>query len=50
MTDKGKSKVTYNIDSAQWSDRMRKCLIDICLEQVKSGGRPGYNLAQKHGR
>ena len=47
MTDKGKSKVTDDVDRAQWSDGMRKCLIDICLEQVKSGGRLGIQFSPK---
>ena len=47
MTDKGKAKVTDDINRAQWSDGMRKCLIDICLKQVKSRGRPGMQFSSK---
>ena len=47
MSDKGKSKETDDIDRAHWSDSMRKCLIDICLEQVKAGGRPGVQFSSK---
>ena len=47
MSDKGKSKETDDIDRAQWSDGMRKCLIDICLEQVRAGGRPGVQFSSK---
>ena len=47
MTDKGKAKVTDDIDCAQWFDGMRKRLIDICLEQIKSGGRPGIQFSSK---
>ncbi|KAK1260386.1 hypothetical protein QJS04_geneDACA023789 [Acorus gramineus] len=29
---------------AAWSPEMKKLFIDLCLEQVKLGGRPGSNL------
>ncbi|KAK1295630.1 hypothetical protein QJS10_CPA03g00795 [Acorus calamus] len=29
---------------ASWSPEMKKLFIDLCLEQVKLGGRPGSNL------
>ncbi|KAK1323648.1 hypothetical protein QJS10_CPA02g00935 [Acorus calamus] len=29
---------------AAWSSEMKKIFIDLCLEQVKVGGRPGANL------
>ena len=44
MTDKGKTKEIDDIDHAHWSDSMRKCLIDVCLDQVKSRGRPMSGL------
>ena len=47
MSNKGKSKETDDIDRAHWSDSMRKCLTDICLEQVKDGGRPGVQFSSK---
>lgn len=47
MTDKGKTKEIDDIDRAHWSDSMRKCLIDVCLDQVRSGGRPGVQFSTK---
>ena len=47
MTDKGNTKEIDVIYRVHWSDSMRKCLIDVCLDQVKSGGRPGVQFCTK---
>ena len=47
MTDKERTKKIDDIDHAHWSDSMRNCLIDVCLDQVKFGGRPGVQFSTK---